>query len=118
MSLADYTTQELHAEIRRRMGTDRLSTRATEAGKYALARASHWHAIPESLIMGRGRSSKVCVARMCAMSLMWKDGFSYDDCGRFFQRERTTIYKAVKKTGAKRIPELSACARPLQNKGF
>lgn len=101
MTLANFTTEQLQAEIRMRMGYGLLSSRAIAAGNVAVAEACERFGIDPELILGRERSATVAQARIHAMAAMHAAGFSYQQCGRFFSRDHTTIIHAVKQARAR-----------------
>ena len=96
MNLENFTIEELQNEIRQRKASRRLSSRAIEAGNEAVAEASRLFGVSRDSILSRSRSKRATKARYHAMNTMWEAGFSYDECGRFFDRDRTLIIHAVK----------------------
>lgn len=96
MTLDEYTIEQLEDEIRQRKASRRLSSRAIRAGNEAVAQASGlFFVLPES-ILSRNRSKRATAARYHSMNTMWQSGFSYEECSRFFDRDRTLIMHAIK----------------------
>lgn len=64
-----------------------------------VAAVSHQTGIPQAEILGQSRVRDVAKARQAAMALARRQGYSYPQIGRVFQRDHTTIIHACKVMG-------------------
>lgn len=119
MSLADYTTLELRAEVRRReMGEKEAGTRAcTAAGEELLGKVAAGFGLAPEEVMHDTR--RICArARHVLAAQLFREGYSYSQVARFLGCTPSNVFHGVSKVQNRARVAAWACPPPQFAAGY